>query len=122
MKIWHLEKIYGRNMLILGRKSNVDAVINALRNRDTLTVTSVPDIDTYYADFPDHVKQLSASLADGKSHVITTQNEEYIDAMLESNMDFTVTTVRDFDGELRVRCLSKEDAKNGRETYNMELR
>ena len=61
---------------------------------------------------------------------ITTHNIEFVDGFLDANKDMDadylesarVITLRDYDGEIRVRTMNAIEAEKAREDYKMELR
>ena len=54
--------------------------------------------------------------------VITTQSLEMLDALLESNLDFEVVTVRRYDNEIKSRTMTKEDVIDCREKFDFDPR
>lgn len=54
--------------------------------------------------------------------VITTQNLEMVDVLLESDLDFDVVTVRMYGNEIKSRTLTKEEVVANREVFNFDPR
>ena len=72
------------------------------------------------------VDELQNSLAHESGIVIvTTQSKEFLDCLLESNIDFVLATVRKNDDEddiYRLRVVTKEYALECRNAFDMEFR
>ena len=87
----------------------------------------LPDIDeysdvVYYPGEEVHYTEfiiLIENLKSDNTPVITTQNKEFIEYLLESDLDFNVTTVYLDDKKLAHRDVTKETAKEM--VYNMGL-
>lgn len=54
--------------------------------------------------------------------VITTQNLEMIEVLLESDLDFDVVTVRIYGNEIKSRTLTKEEVIANRKVFNFDPR
>lgn len=87
-----------------------------------------PDIDEYsdvvYYPGKEHYTEFKILIEDLKSDnppVVTTQNKEFIEYLLESDLDFNVTTsyLDEDDKKLAHRDVTKETAKEM--VYNMGL-
>lgn len=134
MNIIGLEKLKNnRIVLLLGRPEHTFKVYQEIRqkyNTKDLQYNSIslPMKDIYYQDYPDDIQFWDETINEhikewNQYYVIFSQNAEYIDCMLANkNFDFSVVTVREVEGELRLRRLTKEEAVKGRNIYNLELR
>lgn len=123
MKIVNIEKLDGHKRFVLtGRNENVRKVAELLRAR----LYYVPRDTDYYQDYPAVVSELQECLECESDIVgITTQSKEFLDCLLESDLDFVLVTVRKNDWEddvYRLRVATKEYALECREAFNMELR
>ena len=124
MKIINIEKISKNKIIILtGRVANVRHVAKELQAR----LYYCPRETDYYMDYPHVVKELKEAVAHNKGVVaITTQSAEFLDHLLESDIDFVLATVRKYDHDsadtFRLRVLSKEEALESRRRFDMELR
>ena len=121
-KIVGLELLNDRITLLLGRWEDVNKVFSAMSCRWPCYMSIVPTSTMHFQDYPAHIQSMKDGFQDRRYHVIHTQSKEYVDCLLESDMEFGVVTVREVDGQLRIRHLSKEEARYCRETFCMELR
>ena len=134
MNIIDLEKLKNdRIVLLLGRPEHTFKVYQELRrdfNSPYLQYNSVnlPMSELYYQDYPDDVQFWNEEINQqidryNQRYIIFTQSAEYIDCMLRNkDFNFSVVTVREINGELRLRYLTKEEALKYTERYNLELR
>lgn len=134
MNIIGLEKLKNdRIVLLLGRPEHTFKVYQELRrdfNSPYLQYNSVnlPMSELYYQDYPDDVQFWNEKINQqidkyNQRYIIFTQSTEYIDCMLKNkDFNFSVVTVREINGELRLRYLTKEEALKYTERYNLELR
>lgn len=124
MKIINLEKLDTNKIIVLtGRPKNVRAVAKYLQ----AVLYYAPREEDYFEDYPAVVNELQETVSYTKGiRIITTQSEEFLDCLLESNMDFVQVTVRHYDHDdddtYRIRVLTKEEAWAYRCTFKMELR
>ena len=124
MEIINIEKLNGQSRIVLtGRDRNVRAIAKHLQAR----LYYLPNKYDYYEDYPICIKRLQELITDEDCVVaVTTQSAEFLDCMLESDMDFVLATVRQYDhdgaGVCRIRVLSKTEALENRRNFNMELR
>ena len=124
MNIINIEKLNGYKTIVLtGRDNHVRQVAKHLK----AVLYYAPRNTDYYADYPVVAEDLKNSVANENGIVIiTTQNKEFLDCLLESSMDFAMVTVRQFENDpndtYRLRVLTKEEALANRRAFNMELR
>ena len=124
MNIINIEKLNGYKTIVLtGRDNHVRKIAIHLGAR----VYSAPRDTAYYEDYPMIAEDMKNRFADINGLVIiTTQNKEFLDCLLESSMDFAMVTVRKFEYDdsdtYRLRVLTKEDALENRRAFKMELR
>lgn len=81
-----------------------------------------PEPDVHFSEFPNIINEIK----EYNPSVIISHNMEFIDCLLNSDLEFDVITVRGikhYNDELyHVRTLIKQDALELREKYEMELR
>lgn len=125
MKIINIEKLDGHKVIVLtGRPNNVRKIAKHLE----AVLYSLPSNEDYFEDYPAIVNGLQGDLTYYKNRIviITTQSEEFLDCLLQSNLDFVQATVRKYDHDdddtYRIRVLTKEEAWADRCAFNMELR
>lgn len=127
MKIINIEKLDGHKIIVLtGRDKNVRAIAKYLKAR----LYYVPRETDYFEDYPLVSKELKELLENtyigDTTIIITTQNAEFLDCLLESELDFTMVTVRKYDNDdddtYRLRVTTKEYALENRRAWNYELR
>lgn len=125
MKIINIEKLDGHKVIVLtGRPNNVRKIAKHLE----AVLYLLPSNEDYFADYPTIVNRLQEDLTyyENRIVIITTQSEEFLDCLLQSNLDFVQVTVRKYDHDdgdtYRIRVLTKEEAWADRCAFNMELR
>lgn len=124
MKIINIEKLDLNKIIVLtGRPKNVRAVAKYLKAK----LYFAPREEDYFEDYPDVANELQESLSYEKGiRIVTTQSEEFLDCLLQSDLDFVQVTVRkydhDEDGTYRIRVLTKEEAWVNRCAFKFELR
>lgn len=125
MKIINVEKLDNHKRIVLtGRPNHVRKVAKYLE----ALLYYLPGTEDYFEDYPKIVDELQKHLAHCEDRVviITTQSEEFLDCLLQSNLDFVQVTVRKYDHDpddtYRIRVLTKEEAWENRCAFNMELR
>lgn len=125
MNIINIEKLEGHKIIVLtGRDKNVRAIAKHLKARLYYT----PRDTDYFEDYPmvaNELKELLENTYIKDIVCITTQSKEFLDCLLESNLDFILATVRKNDHEddvYRLRVVTKEYALGCREAFNMEFR
>lgn len=125
MKIVNIEKLDGHKVIVLtGRPNNVRKIAKHLE----AVLYLLPSNEDYFEDYPTIVNGLQEDLTYYKNRIviITTQSEEFLDCLLQSNLDFVQATVRKYDHDnddtYRIRVLTKEEAWADRCAFNMELR
>ena len=102
-------------LLLLGKPEAIKKYIKEM----------LPDIDEYYYPCEEahytEFKNLIENLKSDNPPVVITQNKEFIDYLLESDLDFNVTTayLDEDDKKLAHRDVTKELAKEM--VYNMGL-
>lgn len=113
----------------------VDDIIDCLSRKDKAIRKYIkemlPDIDEYsdvvYYPGKEHYTEFKILIEDLKSDnppVVTTQNKEFIEYLLESDLDFNVTTayLDEDDKKLAHRNVTKETAKEMVYSMGLELR
>ena len=124
MNIINLEKLDVNKVIVLtGHPKNVRAVAKHLK----AVLYYAPRDEDYFEDYPAVVNELKDSLSYEKGiRIITTQSEEFLDCLLQSDLDFVQVTVRKYDHDdddtYRIRVLTKEEAWANRCAFDFELR
>lgn len=123
LKIINIEKLDGHKTVVLtGRDKNVRLIAKHLQAR----LYYAPREYDYFEDYPMVADELKENLTyENGIVVITTQSKEFLDCLLESNIDFILATVRKNgheDNIYRLRVVTKEYALECREAFNMEFR
>ena len=124
MNIINIEKLNGHKTIVLtGHPKNVRAVAKYLKAR----LYHVPREDDYFEDYPTVVNELQESLShENGIAIITTQSAEFLDCLLQSDLDFMQVTVRKCDTDdndtCRIRVRTKEEAWADRCAFEIELR
>jgi hypothetical protein len=124
MNIINIEKLNLNKLIVLtGRPNNVRKIAKHLKAR----LYILPSEEDYFEDYPDIINRFSEYLVNEKGIVIvTSQSEEFLDCLLQSNLDFEHVTVRKYDNDdddtYRIRVLTKEEAWANRCAFNFELR
>lgn len=127
MKIANIEKLAGHEVIVMtGRDIHILAVASQLVEAPICTAPCYPDVDDYFMDYPDIARMIKDDIPRmGSPAIFSTQSAEFLDCLLNSDLDFILATVRQVDGDeydYRLRVLSKEEALENRRDFNMELR
>ena len=105
--------------LILGKHHLIRAYVIGVLNKAVNSPLCCPSETTHFTELDMWVEQIRRE----KPAFITTQRQDMIDALLASDLEFSVITVRVVDDNKIVGTkLSKDEAKRYRQDYNMELR
>ena len=127
MKIINIEKLDGHKVFVItGRNEHIRKVAKHLK----ATLYYCPRLEDHFTDYPECVNDLKdcvESLVNKRDIImITTQSKEFLDCLLESDLDFMQVTVRHYDNDdidtYRIRVLTKREALSNRRAFNMELR
>lgn len=124
MKIINIDKLDVNKIIVLtGHPKNVRAVAKYLQAK----LYFAPRDEDYFEDYPSVANELQESLSYEKGiRIVTTQSKEFLDCLLQSNIDFAMVTVRKYDNDdddtYRIRVLTKEEAWANRCAFNFELR
>ena len=126
MKIINIEKLDGHKTIVLtGRNENVMAIAKHLK----AILHYAPRDTDYFEDYPMVAKELKETVDNMRNLdrviIITSQSEEFLDCLLQSELDFVLATVRKDSKEedlYRLRVITKEDAWANRCAFHFELR
>lgn len=127
MKIINIEKLDGHKVFVItGRDEHVRKIAKHLE----AVLYYTPRIEDHFTDYPKVVNELKDcvdSLMNKRDIImITTQSEEFLDCLLESNLDFMQVTVRHYDHDdadtYRLRVTPKEEALANRRVFRFEMR
>lgn len=126
MKIINIEKIDKHKVIVLtGRNENVRVIAKHLQ---AILYYAPRDTD-YFEDYPLVVKELKETVDNmrylDRVIAITSQSAEFLDCLLQSELDFALVTVRKDTKEedlYRLRVISKEEAWANRCAFRFELR
>lgn len=127
MRIVNIEKLNGcKNILLLGRPLSVNTVAKALVEDPRNNILYCPGALDFFEDYPAIAEDICATVDETEERtIIATQSKEFIDTLLESDLDFMVATVRtnqDTPDTYWLRVNSKADALACRRDFSMELR
>lgn len=126
MKIINIEKLDGHKVIVLtGRNEHVRTIAKHLQ----AILYYAPRETDYFEDYPLVAKELKETV-DNMRHIdgviaITSQSAEFLDCLLQSELDFDLVTVRKDSKEenlYRLRVVTKEDAWAYRCAFHFELR
>ena len=105
--------------LLLGR---IEAIEEYAKNDLKIDVEKemayYPPVPTHYRDLVKYIDIIKEK----QQTVITTQNIEMMDTLLEADLDLEVITVRKADNVIYSRALPKEEVLEGRKTFGFEPR
>ena len=124
MNIINIEKLDLRKPIVLtGRNEHVRKIAKELKAK----LYYLPRCEDHFTDYPIIIKDFQKHLEyEQGTIIITTQSDEFLDCLLESELDFVQVTVRhyvhDNEDTYRIRVLAKEDALADRRAFKMELR
>lgn len=126
MNIINIEKLDGHKVIVMtGRNENVRVIAKHLQ----AILYYVPRDTDYFEDYHLVANDLKETV-DNMRHLdrviaITSQSAEFLDCLLQSELDFVLATVRKDTKEedlYRLRVVTKEDAWANRCTFRFELR
>lgn len=127
MNVVNIEKLDGHKTIVLtGRDENVRAIAKHLQAK---ILYYAPRATDYFEDYPMIAKNLKTLIEN--THIdgvviITSQSAEFLDCLLQSDLDFTMATVRKYDTDdndtYRLRVTTKEYAWENRCAWHYELR
>lgn len=110
-------------ILLLGKEHLVQSYAIGVLGVAITEVVHCPKESTHFTELDEWVDMIRQESSHRENLVITTQRQEFIDALLASDLDFSVVTVRIINGNTMTgRTLGKEEAKSLREAFNIELR
>jgi len=105
--------------LLLGR---IDAIEEYAKNDLKINIEKdmvyYPPVPTHYSDLVKYIDIIKEK----PQTVITTQNIEMLDTLLESDLNIEVITVRKADNVIYSRSLPKEEVRQDRKTFGFEPR
>ena len=125
MEIYGLDKITSSYIVVGGRHDIITALEDRLRQTRVVTRVVMPSNTTYFQDYPaeaERLNNLTVHQREGELVMIETQNIEFLDALLDSSLEFDVITVRVVQDTIRIRSLTKQEAKQDRESYGFDYR
>ena len=104
-------------LLLLGKRDAIKKYISEfnIKHGDYLLV---PYPNLHYSEFPTLIELIKRN----NYSVIITQNKEFIDALLNSDLEFDVTTAYWYEEKLYHRDVTKELAKEMVYDMGLELR
>lgn len=106
-------------ILVLGKNDAIEKYAEySLKINIENDIMYYPDIKTHYSEFGKYIDIIKEK----EPSVITTQNQELIDILLDSDLDFDVITVWIFENELLTRKANKERAKSIKNHLGLDLR
>lgn len=126
MNVINVDKLDGHKIIVLtGRDENVRVIAKHIQAK----LYYAPRETDYFEDYPLVAKELKETV-DNMRHVdgviaITSQSAEFLDCLLQSELDFVLATVRKDSKEedlYRLRVVTKEYALENRCAWHYELR
>ena len=108
-----------KTILLLGINDVVEEYAeNVLKIDMGNNIVYYPSVTTHHTELGKYVD----IAREEEPPVITTQNLEMVDVLLESDLDFDVVTVRMYGNEIKSRTLTKEEVVSNREVFNFDPR
>lgn len=105
-------------ILLLGKNDAVEEYAKTVLKIDIeKDVVYFPEFKTFYKDFSKYINIIKTE----NPFIVTTQDKEMINTLLESDLNFSVWTVYKKDLVL-VRRMSKEEAINACDCLGLDLR
>ena len=102
-------------ILVLGKNSFVEEYIKKIGLNLRNDFVYYPGCTDHYTDYPLLITQIK----EDNPPAVNSQNIEFIDYMLNSDLEVNVVTVYD---DLKIRTLTKKTAKEVYEVMGLELR
>lgn len=110
-------------ILLLGKEHLVQSYAIGLLGVKIEDIMHCPEVFTHFTELDKWVDRIRYETSFRKNLVVTTQRQDMIDALLNSDLEFSVITVRIInENTMTGRTLGKEEAKSLREGFNIELR
>ena len=105
-------------ILLLGKYDEIVEYVVKTLGKNMKSVTHYPPFHAHHSEVIGYVELLKID----QIKVATTQSLEFIDVLLESDLDFEVVTVKRVNDEIRSRTLSKEDVAANRKAWAFDPR
>ena len=106
-------------ILLLGKHDVLmEYANNALKIDSDLDVFCCPAATDHHTEFGKYIDVI----AEEKPEIITTQNLEMLDVLLESNLEFDVVRTRKYGDEIRTAKMTKKEVNDCREVWNFDPR
>ena len=102
-------------LLILGKNSFVEEYAKKIGLNIRSDIVYYPGWADHYTSYPLLINQIRKD----NPLAVTSQNIEFIDYLLNSDLEFNVVTVYD---NAKIRTMTKETAREAREVMGLELR
>lgn len=108
-----------KTILLLGINDVVEEYAkNVLKIDMGNDIVYYPSVTTHHTELGKYVD----IAREEEPPVITTQNLEMVDVLLESDLDFDVVTVRMYGNEIKSRTLTKEEVVANRKVFKFDPR
>lgn len=108
-----------KTILLLGKHEAIMSYASSLWETDIeKEIEFLPSPFSHHSEFEEYIEKIKEEAPP----IIVTQNEEFLDALLNSDMDFDIVTVRKYEEEVKERTLSKEKVKEMREKFDFDPR
>ena len=108
-----------KTILLLGINDVVEEYAEDILKVDVdEDVMYCPSIIMHHTEYGQYIEAAKSK----KYHIIHTQSLEMVDLFLESDLDFSVITVRKYGNEIKARVLSKVEVAENRKAFNFDPR
>lgn len=128
MDIINLDKITANIIILTGHKDDIFVVADTVAKTSKYSVFLEPPGSMHFTEYSSHAAVLMDRCKDLVDRDIKPflhiQNAEFLDAILETDSDFQVVTVRhdEDSNKYRVRVLDRATALDCRRSFGIDLR
>ena len=108
-----------KTILLLGRNNLVEKYAEHILKIDLRNdIVYYPTITDHHSEYPKYIDYIK----EDEPPVVTTQSKEMIEVLLNSDLDLQVITVRDYNGKLQSRKMSKKECLYISKSFNIDFR
>ena len=108
-------------IVLLGQPTSIQAYIETMEIQEAMKddlIYTLPPIDMHHSNYRFLINTIKAY----KPEVIITQNLEFLDTLLESDLEFEVVRTKICEGKMYSCSMQKEEVRRNREAWLFDPR